>query len=495
MRNGRATKILVLAIMLVSGLLMATRAQATPGLDDYSFKNDAWCMNWDGMNDNPPKVLYYNSSGTNCKQASLDGWGFYKRECTSFVTWRMRNDNEFGNFTNTMTGPSGKSATLGDAGNWGVAAQTMGYLVDNQPTVGSVAWWDAGHVAWVKSVSGGNVVIEEYNYGWNHSYGTRTIAAGSPNGYIHFKDLVGSGSTANAKKDLVVYNPDATWAVASSNGSSFAGVGIGLSGWGRGDWTGLGDVNGDGFDDIVIHNPAYARFDVALNNKAGAFNAPGGGTWLWGWGAGDWAALGDLNGDKKADLVVHNPVDNTWSVAVSNGSSFSGAGIGLYGWGKGDWAGLADVTGDGKADIVVHDPANARYAVAVNSGAGQFNGAGTGAWLNGWGAGEWVGLGDINKDSRADLVVYANATWSVAVSTGGSFAGGGIALSGWGRGDWTSLSDVTGDGAADVVIHNPAYARFDVAVNNGTGGFGAAGTGTWLSGWGVGDWAASGNVA
>jgi hypothetical protein len=82
-------------------------------------------------------------------------------------------------------------------------------------------------------------------------------------------------------------------------------------------------------------------------------------------------------------------------VATSTGSSFAGVGVALQGWSKGNWAGLADVTGDSKADLVVHEPSNASFVVAVNDGSGRFNGAG--AWLTGWSAGDWTGLGNVHE--------------------------------------------------------------------------------------------------
>jgi hypothetical protein len=308
----------------------------------------------------------------------------------------------------------------------------------------------------------------------------------------------GGNPGSSTKSDIVVHNTDNTWVVADSNGSSFMGFGTGLSGWGKGDWTGLADVTGDGKADVVLHNPDNNTYAVAVGYGNGNFGASGTGTWLSGWGAGDWVGLADITGDGKADIVIHS-ADNSWSVATSTGSSFSGYGnsSALAGWGKGDWTGLADVTGDGKADVVIHNPSNNTFVVSVSQGNGNFGASGTGTWLSGWGAGDWVGIGNINNDTKADIVVHnTDNTWSVATanSNGNGFDGYGNGLSGWGKGDWTGLADVTGDGKADIVVHNPASNTFAVAVGYGNGSFGASGTGTWLSGWGAGDWVGLANV-
>ena len=82
-------------------------------------------------------------------------------------------------------------------------------------------------------------------------------------------------------------------------------------------------------------------------------------------------------------------------VATSTGSSFAGASVALSGWSRGDWAGLGDVTGDGRADLVGHEPSNATFVVALSDGTGRFNGAG--AWLSEWSSGDWAGLANVDQ--------------------------------------------------------------------------------------------------
>jgi surface antigen len=121
--------------------------------------------------------------------STFDSLGYYNRECTSFVAWRLNNRQNFN--------VSGASRAM----NWGSWATSKGYSVDMNPAAGSVAWWGTGmgHVAWVESVNPtGNVTVEEYNgmdsngngmYGDDGTYSERTIAKNAPSGYIHFKDL------------------------------------------------------------------------------------------------------------------------------------------------------------------------------------------------------------------------------------------------------------------------------------------------------------------
>jgi hypothetical protein len=98
----------------------------------------------------------------------------------------------------------------GDASNWKDEAINDGYTVDNTPAVGSVAWWSSNHVAWVKTVSGGNITIEEYNYGFplTGEYNTRTIAATNPTKYIHFQDTDAPSAYVEAPSMYTASNGD-----------------------------------------------------------------------------------------------------------------------------------------------------------------------------------------------------------------------------------------------------------------------------------------------
>lgn len=118
--------------------------------------------------------------------AEVDPWGLYKRECVSFVAYRLSTVNGF-------TIPY----AYGNANLWGYRAQNEGYRVDMNPSAGSVAWFTGNkgfHVAWVVGVNGENVEIEEYNYGYTNRYNHRFIPRNSASGYIHFKDLKGGNT-------------------------------------------------------------------------------------------------------------------------------------------------------------------------------------------------------------------------------------------------------------------------------------------------------------
>lgn len=120
----------------------------------------------------------------------LDPWGFYTGYCTSFAAFRLSQEGIVFHGA-TLTGPNGKSAFFGNGGTWDAAAASIGYLVDSNPAVGSIAvWhggedgaWSGGHVAYVMAVDGaGNATVEEYNWSNYLRYGQRTTRAPR---YIH----------------------------------------------------------------------------------------------------------------------------------------------------------------------------------------------------------------------------------------------------------------------------------------------------------------------
>lgn len=159
-------------------------ASATASLDDYPFRDSPYCP--------------ANVSAANCPQESHDPYGFFYRECTSFVAWRMNRDagttdRRSPSFTNTM-----KGGHWGNGGNWYDNALKLKYKVDNIPEAGAIAQWrnnecsgcTVGHVAYVESVGadGRTVNLSEYNFGkdYKFSYRYRTnVSVSSVGHFIH----------------------------------------------------------------------------------------------------------------------------------------------------------------------------------------------------------------------------------------------------------------------------------------------------------------------
>jgi hypothetical protein len=166
----------------------------------------------------------------------------------------------------------------------------------------------------------------------------------------------------------------------------------------------VGDFNGDGRADLAVANYLSNNVSVLLGDGSGGFTAP------VNFAAGEGpvsVAVGDFNGDGRADLAVANEaLPNTASgnvsVLLGDGSGgFAAAvnfGVGAFPYS----VAVGDFNGDGKQDLAVANAGSANVSVLLGDGSGAFAAA-----VN-FAAGDepsYVAVGDFNGDGRADLAV------------------------------------------------------------------------------------------
>ncbi len=303
-----------------------------------------------------------------------------------------------------------------------------------------------------------------------------------------YADVVVSSPDGSSREGIVrLYQGNATGCVSTSvvqavgdNAGQYLGLGL----------ANVGDVDGNGVDDFAAGAPVSLVQKVALYRlDAGGISGSkrlngGGGSNPYG-RYGSALAGGDINGDGYADVVSADPnwVSSKGHVDVHHGASaFAGgwnASTVLYGNSAGDLFGYAlgvgDIDADGYADVVVGAPGVGLSTGQVYVYHGSASGLSTTATttLSGSTAGLEYGaavavLGDVNGDGYDDVAIaapqHSSATGRVWVFHG---RGAGMAstatttLSGGAAGDefGTALAaagDVNGDGYDDLLVGAPA---------------------------------------
>jgi hypothetical protein len=249
------------------------------------------------------------------------------------------------------------------------------------------------------------------------------------------------------------------------------------------------------FDDNVIFRPGDATWSLSHNPGTPdfylappAFAPVTSGPILFGVAnSSDIPMLGDVDGNGLDDVVILRPGDNfSWFAAHTKDTDNDGAGelgaggvsivgpLGVVAGSEGNF--LADFNGDGSDDIITINVGFNWFAL------GSTNGGLGGGVLGGpvpFGvAGDQPFVGDFNGDGTADLGLYRVATGDIFTleNTGGGLGGGGVNIAGpLGAGsDSVLVGRLNNDDFDDLMLlrqDGASTIEWLPLINNGAGNF------------------------
>jgi hypothetical protein len=329
-------------------------------------------------------------------------------------------------------------------------------------------------------------------------FGTSVAGAGDVNGDGYDDVIVGAWGYSNGQTSegrAFVYHGSAAglstapnWTAESDQASALFGTSV----------AGAGDVNGDGYDDAIV---GALQYDNGQSTEGRAYAYHGSATGLS--ATPNWTAesnqvrayfgtsvdgAGDVNGDGYDEVIVGAPFYSNVGRAFAyhgsaaglsttpNWSARAGASFGF------SVAGAGDVNGDGYGDTIVgaRDYSNGQ---AVEGAAFAYHGSAAGLsttpdWraesnqAQAWFGTSVAGVGDVNGDGYDDAIVGASFYDRGQMDEGRAFvfcgSAGGINVSPCRTGEsnqpsaWFGTSvagagDVNGDGYDERIIGAPSY--------------------------------------
>ena len=320
----------------------------------------------------------------------------------------------------------------------------------------------------------------------SYYFGYSVDAAGDVNNDGYDDVIVGAYGYSSSTGQVYIYHgsssgPSTSATTTITGGGTFYSFGASVSR--------AGDVNNDGYDDVIVgafnYSASTGRAYVYLGGFSGVVNFAS--TTLTGEASTDYFGYsvneaGDVNRDGYDDVIVgaygngsygrayvyHGAGSGVSSSATArlNGSSFNFAKV---------VTGAGDVTGDGYDDVIVGCDGASTSTGAAYLYAGSGSGTSTSSLmtLTGEGTLNYFGsaigpLGDVNADGYDDVVIgaygYGSSSGRAYVYHGSALGLGPTATATVSGGSEEKLGysvsdagDVNNDGFGDVVVGAPGY--------------------------------------
>jgi hypothetical protein len=283
-----------------------------------------------------------------------------------------------------------------------------------------------------------------------------------------------------------------SWTIFSGEAGARLGTSVGTA----------GDVNGDSYADVIVGAPLFdlGQVDEGIasvylgspSGPSGSASWTGEGNQTGGQFGSSVGTAGDVNGDGYADVIVGAPAYDGGQVDEGRAFVYHGSAAGLASapaWSQRDVGGAfgtsvgtaGDVNGDGCADVIVGAPNTfiGHVSVYLGSSGGlavvpQLSREGNGDPGGQYGL-SVAAAGDVNGDGYADVIVGAprflnqhlggqtHGQWSLylgsraGVSDSGGASAGSVQNLDLIGNAVAAAGDVNGDGYGDLVVGSPAY--------------------------------------
>jgi len=281
------------------------------------------------------------------------------------------------------------------------------------------------------------------------SFNRLKLFDGSLNGGLSIQGRYGINGSIQSSLGGIM--GDGTFASPMATGSGLGAISVAV-----------GDLNGDGFQDLVTANYYSTTVSVMLGNGAGTFQAAR--TFMAG-SMPHSVALGDVNGDGVLDITTANWGASDVGVLIGRGDGTFQAGVTYNVEGAPTAVAMGDLNGDGHLDVVATSDGTSTAGILINNGDGTFQTVRTVST----GLGPYsLSLGDLNGDGVLDMVT-AGASTAVSVHLGngdGTFRAP-KSYDAPDVGYGVDIGDINGDGILDIVSAN--YGTHNVSIFAGRG--------------------------